>query len=142
MPGLTLRYPASEMARMRELYFPEERRSEFTLEHWDGVSFRHYQNPKIVCLEHYRPPDKPGLAGPSRLTGGGPKAFASPGTHPTSLIAWMTGTQQTVGPRDRQDILERFSGAWGRRTSSPRIPAVTQATAVAHRIVSPARSPR
>jgi hypothetical protein len=39
---------------MAELFFPEERRHEFTAEPWDGVSFRHYRNPKIVCLEHYR----------------------------------------------------------------------------------------
>jgi hypothetical protein len=50
---LTRRYPANEMARMTELFFPEERRHEFTAEPWDGVSFRHYRNPKIVCLEHY-----------------------------------------------------------------------------------------
>jgi hypothetical protein len=52
---LTLRYPTNELMRMMELFFPEERRCEFTTEPWDGVSFRHYRNPKIVCLEHYRP---------------------------------------------------------------------------------------
>jgi hypothetical protein len=40
---------------MAELIFPEEHRHEFTAEPWDGVSFRHYRDPKIVCLEHYRP---------------------------------------------------------------------------------------
>jgi len=40
---------------MTELFFPEERRKEFTTEPWDGVSFRHYRDPKIVCLEHYQP---------------------------------------------------------------------------------------
>ena len=49
------RYPAHELARMRELFFPEERRHEFTTLPWDGVSFRHYRDPKIVCLEHFRP---------------------------------------------------------------------------------------
>ena len=59
MARLTLRYPAHELARMTELFFPEERRHEFTTEPWDGVSFRHYLDPKIVCLEHYRPQDGP-----------------------------------------------------------------------------------
>ena len=47
MAGLTLRYPPHELAKMQELFFPEERRSEFTSEPWDGVSFRHYRDPKI-----------------------------------------------------------------------------------------------
>ena len=59
MAGLTPRYPAHELAKMRELFFPEERRSEFTSEPWDGVSFRHYRDPKIVCIEHYLSPAKP-----------------------------------------------------------------------------------
>ena len=45
---------------MTELFFPEERRHRFTTEPWDGVSFRHYRDPRIVCLEHYRPQDKSG----------------------------------------------------------------------------------
>ena len=57
--GLTLRYPPHELAKMRELFFPEERRSEFTNLPWDGVSFRHYLNPKIACIEHYLSPAKP-----------------------------------------------------------------------------------
>jgi len=48
---------------MCELFFPEERRYEFTSEAWDGMSFRHYRDLKIVCLEHYRPFDKPILSG-------------------------------------------------------------------------------
>ena len=56
----------AELARMTELFFPEERRHEFTTEPWDGVSFRHYRDPKIVCLEHYRPGDKPSLPGIGR----------------------------------------------------------------------------
>jgi hypothetical protein len=31
---------------MRELFFPEERRHEFTSEPWDGASFRHFRNPE------------------------------------------------------------------------------------------------
>ena len=61
MAGLTQRYSPAELRRMCELFFPEERRHEFTTEPWDGVSFRHYRDPKIVCLEHYRPQDKPAL---------------------------------------------------------------------------------
>ena len=58
MPKLVVRYPADELAKMRELFFPEERRSEFTDLPWDGVSFRHYRDPNVVCLEHYTR-DKP-----------------------------------------------------------------------------------
>ena len=66
MARLTPRYFPAELRRMCELFFPEERRSEFTTEPWDGVSFRHYHDPKIVCLEHYRPLDKPMLPGIGR----------------------------------------------------------------------------
>ena len=55
MSFLIVRYTADEFARMRELFFPEERRREFTSEPWDGVSFRHYRDPKISCIEHFRP---------------------------------------------------------------------------------------
>jgi hypothetical protein len=57
--GLIVRYSADELARMRELFFPEERRSEFTSEPWNGVSFRHYRDPKIACIEYYLSPAKP-----------------------------------------------------------------------------------
>ena len=59
MPRLIVRYAADELTRMRELFFPEERRREFTSESWDGVSFRHYRNPKIACIEHFMPKDRP-----------------------------------------------------------------------------------
>jgi hypothetical protein len=58
MARLIPRYPAHELARMCELFFPEERRHEFTSEPWDGVSFRHYRDPKIVCIEHFMPQSK------------------------------------------------------------------------------------
>jgi len=57
--GLTLRYPAHELAKMRDLFFPEERRSEFTSDPWDGVSFRRYRDPKIACIEYFMPKDRP-----------------------------------------------------------------------------------
>ena len=66
MAELTRRYSPIELAQMTELFFPEERRHEFTPEPWDGVSFRHYRDPKIVCLEHFRPKDTPGLPGIGR----------------------------------------------------------------------------
>ena len=56
MAEVTRRYSPIELAQMTELFFPEERRHEFTTEPWDGVSFRHYRDPKIICLEHYKPP--------------------------------------------------------------------------------------
>ena len=59
MARLTQRYSPAELNRMRELFFPEERRHEFTTESWDGVSFRHYRNPKIACIEHFMPKDRP-----------------------------------------------------------------------------------
>jgi hypothetical protein len=59
LAGLTRQYPPHELAMMRELFFPEERRSEFTSEPWDGVSFRHYRDSKIACIEHYQSPAKP-----------------------------------------------------------------------------------
>ena len=59
LAGLTLRLSPHELAKMRELFFPEERRSEFTSEPWDGVSFRHYRDPKIACIEHYLSTAKP-----------------------------------------------------------------------------------
>ena len=59
MARLALRYPAHELAKMRGLFFPEERRSEFTDLPWDGVSFRHYRDLKIACIEHYRSPANP-----------------------------------------------------------------------------------
>jgi hypothetical protein len=57
------RYSLTEMARMCEVFFPEERRHEFTSEPWDGVSFRHYRDPKITCIEHFMPKDRPILPG-------------------------------------------------------------------------------
>ena len=67
MARLMPRYSKPELERLTELIYPEERRHEFTAEPWGGEGFRHYLNPKIVCLEHYLPPDKPIL--PSRCGG-------------------------------------------------------------------------
>ena len=59
MTRLISRYSAHELAWKCELFFPEERRHEFTHLPWDGVSFRHYRDPKIACIEHYLSPAKP-----------------------------------------------------------------------------------
>ena len=74
MARLISRYPAHELARMCELFFPEERRYEFTSEPWDGVSFWHYRNPKIACIEHYRPQDVPVRSGSGSKPGRKPAA--------------------------------------------------------------------
>jgi hypothetical protein len=47
------RYSKAEMAQKSELFFPEERRREFTHLAWDGKSFRHFADPKVVCIEHF-----------------------------------------------------------------------------------------
>lgn len=56
------RYPDEEFRRLTELIHPEERRYEFTNQPWSGEGFRHYRDPKIVCIEHFRP--KPKLSNP------------------------------------------------------------------------------
>ena len=66
MTKLTLRYSASELERLIEAIYPEERRHEFTTKPWNGEGFRHYRDPKIACIEHYRPPNKPILPGALR----------------------------------------------------------------------------
>lgn len=59
MARLIPRYPAREWVRLCALYFPEERRHEFTSEPWDGVNFRHFQDPRVVCIEHFQSEDRP-----------------------------------------------------------------------------------
>jgi hypothetical protein len=58
MARLVSRYSAQEMTWKCEMFFPEERRSEFTHLSWDGVSFRHYRDPKITCIEYFRQRDQ------------------------------------------------------------------------------------
>jgi hypothetical protein len=55
MAKLTPRYTKQEFERLVELIFPEERRSEFTSKPWGGEGFRHFLNPKVICIEHYKP---------------------------------------------------------------------------------------
>ena len=57
MTKLVPRYSEYELETLRLCIFPEERRSQFTREPWSGTGFRHYLDPKIVCIEHYLPKD-------------------------------------------------------------------------------------
>ena len=63
MAKLVPRYSRQELETLVELIFPEERRHEFTREPWNGEGFRHYRDPRVTCLEHYMPPNKPILPG-------------------------------------------------------------------------------
>ena len=63
MAKLTPRYSRQEWQTLTELIYPEERRHEFTREPWNGEGFRHYLDPRVTCLEHYMPRDKPILPG-------------------------------------------------------------------------------
>jgi hypothetical protein len=38
---------------------PEEDRRKFTRAKWNGEGFRHYRDPTIVCIEHFKPKPKP-----------------------------------------------------------------------------------
>jgi hypothetical protein len=51
---LVSRYSHEERERLVGLIYPEEDRHKFTSEPWRGEGFRHFQNPRIVCIEHYR----------------------------------------------------------------------------------------
>ena len=63
MAKVTRRHSRQELERLTELIYPEERRHEFTSEPWRGEGFRHYRDPKVACLEHFMPKDKPILPG-------------------------------------------------------------------------------
>ena len=74
MAKLTPRYTRQEFDRLAELIFPEERRSEFTSKPWEGEGFRHWLNPKVICIEHYMPKNKP--IKPGAFSGHGRKPAA------------------------------------------------------------------
>jgi hypothetical protein len=63
MAKLVPRYSKFELENLRLCIFPEERRRQFTRAPWRGEGFRHYLDPKIVCIEHYMPKGKPILPG-------------------------------------------------------------------------------
>jgi hypothetical protein len=62
--ALTPRYTRFELATLRATIFAEEDRYKFTEANWGGSGFRHFRDPKIVCIEHFRP--KPRTTQPLR----------------------------------------------------------------------------
>ena len=62
MPKLTPRYTKYELATLLACIAPEEDRHKFTAAKWSGEGFRHFRNPKVVCLEHFRPKSRPASA--------------------------------------------------------------------------------
>ncbi len=62
--ALTPRYTKHELATLLACIYPEEDRHRFTKAKWNGDGFRHYRDPKIVCIEHYRP--RPRIEYPAR----------------------------------------------------------------------------
>ena len=65
MGKLIPRYSKQEFERLVKLMCPVERYSEFNYGPWKGEGFRHYLDPKITCIEHFWPQNKP--IGPSAL---------------------------------------------------------------------------
>ena len=63
MAKLKLRYSELELATLRSCIYPEEDRARYTDERWTGEGFRHFRNPKVVCIEHFMPADKSILPG-------------------------------------------------------------------------------
>jgi hypothetical protein len=63
MAKLTPRYSRQEYERLKALICPVERNHEFGYGPWKGEGFRHYLDPKIICIEHFMPKNKPILPG-------------------------------------------------------------------------------
>ena len=75
MGKLTPRYTKLEFERLIALICPVERNHDFGYGPWRGEGFRHYLDPKIICIEHYMPKNKPILPGAlPRLLGRKPAA--------------------------------------------------------------------
>ncbi len=53
--ALTPRYTKIELATLQATIFPEEDRYRYTQARWGGSGFRHYRDPKVICIEHFRP---------------------------------------------------------------------------------------
>jgi hypothetical protein len=62
--ALTPRYTKYELATLLAAIHPEEDRHKFTSAKWNGNGFRHYRDPKIVCIEHFKP--KPCVGYPAK----------------------------------------------------------------------------
>jgi hypothetical protein len=73
MAKLRPRYTRLELETLVACIYPEERRRQFTKAKWNGAGFRHYLNPKIVCIEHFMPKGKPILPGAAEA-----KEFSTP----------------------------------------------------------------
>lgn len=74
MAKLTHRCSALELQHLIEAIYPEERRHLFTDRPWQGEGFRHWLNPKVICIEHYMPKNKP--IKPGAFSGHGRKPAA------------------------------------------------------------------
>ena len=74
MAKLTHRCSALELQHLIEAIYPEERRHLFTDWPWQGEGFRHWLNPKVICIEHYMPKNKP--IKPGAFSGHGRKPAA------------------------------------------------------------------
>ena len=57
--ALTPRYTKHELVALLAAIHPEEDRHKFTRAKWNGEGFRHYRDPKVVCIEHFKPKPKP-----------------------------------------------------------------------------------
>jgi hypothetical protein len=64
--ALTPRYTRFELATLRATIFAEEDRHRFTLTKWRGSGFRHFRDPKIICIEHFRQKSQARSLSPAR----------------------------------------------------------------------------
>ena len=64
--ALTPRYTKFELATLRATIFAEEDRYKFTQAKWSGSGFRHFRDPQIVCIEHFRPKPQARSLSPAR----------------------------------------------------------------------------
>jgi len=55
MAKLKPRYDRYEWETLVTCVYPEEDRALHTSKSWDGEGFRHFRDPRIVCIEHYLP---------------------------------------------------------------------------------------
>jgi len=106
--ALTPRYTRFELATLRATIFAEEDRSKFTQAKWSGSGFRHFRDPKIVCLEHYRP--NLWTACPSRSDHNKPAALKAPAFSDIQLHFTNGGMAMAF---TNNDMWEFATEAWG-----------------------------
>ena len=63
MAKLIARYTPQEFKKLTELICPVERNHEFGYGPWTGEGFRHFLDPKIICIEHFWPRNRSVLPG-------------------------------------------------------------------------------